>query len=73
MSAAIDPNFRYDDRWPEYREPPTAVAALLQMPVTRINAESLASAYMKDCRDARRATKGGRAAVEKPCEDRGGS
>lgn len=53
----VDPDFKIDSRWPDYREPTSAVSALLQQPSTAINAESLATAYMKDWRSSRRALK----------------
>lgn len=41
--------------WNAYTPPASHVAALVQMPAYRINAEALATAYVKDWRDARRA------------------
>ena len=40
--------------WPEYSEPKTAVSKLVQMPAYKIDAYSLADAYMKDGRNKRK-------------------
>jgi hypothetical protein len=52
--VSIDEKYKIDARWPEYSEPTTAVARLVQQPLYVIDGLALADAVMKDWRDARR-------------------
>lgn len=52
----VDPNYKIDDRWPNYSEPKTAVARLVQQPFYKINGTALADALMKDWRAERKVT-----------------
>lgn len=52
MSAArpdLEPGF-----WPEYKEPKSAVASIVQRPLYQITPEAVISAYIHDARAGRR-------------------
>jgi hypothetical protein len=55
MAIEIDADFKIDTRRVDYRDPQSAVAALVQMPSYLIDGYSLANAVMKDWRPSRRA------------------
>ncbi|MGR9056035.1 hypothetical protein ACU8NH_09015 [Rhizobium leguminosarum] len=50
-----DPNYTIDKRWPDYSDPETAVAHLVQQPLYKIDGLALADAVMRDWRAKRSA------------------
>lgn len=43
-------------RWPDYKEPASEIARVVQMPLYRITPEAVVSAYLKDERKKRKWT-----------------